>query len=258
MPHAETPELELVAVDVAHEANPSFVVVRDVHWRVHAGEWWVVGASPGGGKTALLTTAAGLSPPARGVLRVLGCEVAGASEPEKAQLRRRVGFVFEQGGRLLHRLSVAENVALPLRYHENLGAAEARERVEALLDAAGLRAYADRPPSRLAPPLQQRVALLRALTGPVRLLFLDNPLGGLAPSGVRWWLRFLGELRAAHAARGEPLSVIASGYDFSAWSDVADRFAVLRDERFTVLEGRDAVAAHREESGADAAQGGAL
>ena len=241
-------QVELVGVDVAMEDDPGRLLVRDVTWSIDTGEWWAIGGGPASGKTALLSVAAGLNPPARGAVRIFGRDHAAANESEQTAWRREIGFVFENGGGLLGRLSVAENVALPLRYHSNLDPAEVHARVDALLRLAGLERLSDLLPSRLTLVLRQRVALLRSLAAPVRMLFLDSPLRGLAPSGIRWWLGFLRELRARRAADGEPLSIITSAYDFHALREDAERFAVLENGRFRVLDQADEVAAYREDA----------
>jgi phospholipid/cholesterol/gamma-HCH transport system ATP-binding protein len=245
---SEAALVELVGVDVVSEDDPDRLLVRDVTWGIDAGEWWAVGGGPASGKTALLSVAAGLNPAARGVVRLFGRELAAASESEQTAGRREIGFVFENGGGLLGRLSVAENVALPLRYHSNLDPTDVRSRVEALLGLAGLERFADWMPSRLTLALRQRVALLRSIAAPVRVLFLDSPLRSLAPSGIRWWLGFLRELRARRIADGEPLSLITSAYDFHALRDDAGRFAVLENGCFRVLDEADEVAGYREDT----------
>jgi len=244
---SEAALVELVGIDVVSLDDPSRLLVRDVTWGIHPGEWWAIGGGPASGKTALLSTAAGLNPPAGGTVRILGCDLAGASESEQTAWRREIGFVFENGGGLLGRLSVAENVALPLRYHGNLDFSEGHSQVDALLRLAGLERAAQRLPGELTLSLRQRVALLRSLAAPLRMLFLDSPLRGLAPSDIRWWLDFLRELRVRRAADGKPLSLITSAYDFRNLRDTADRFAVLESGRFRILGGIDEVAGYRED-----------
>ncbi|HTF35532.1 MAG TPA: ATP-binding cassette domain-containing protein [Myxococcota bacterium] len=249
---SEAAQVELVSVDVASEDDPGRLLVREVTWSIHPGEWWAIGGGPASGKTALLATAAGLNPSARGVVRIFGRDLQRASESEQTAWRREVGFVFENGGGLLGRLTVAENVALPLRYHSDRDPAEVHTRVDALLQLAGLEGLADLVPSQLTLALRQRVALLRSLALPVRILFLDSPLRGLAPSGIRWWLGFLRELRARRAADGEALSLITSAYDFRSLRDDAERFAVLENGRFRLLAQADEVAGYREDAASPA------
>jgi phospholipid/cholesterol/gamma-HCH transport system ATP-binding protein len=240
--------VEFVGIDVVSLDDPSRLLLRDVTWGIQTGEWWAIGGGPATGKTALLSTAAGLNPPGSGTVRIFGCDLAAVSESEQTAWRREIGFVFENGGGLLGRLSVAENIALPLRYHGNLDFAEAYTQVDALLRLAGLERAAQRLPGELTLSLRQRVALLRSLAAPVRMLFLDSPLRGLAPSDIRWWLDFLRELRARRAAEGKPLSLITSAYDFRNLHDTAQRFAVLESGRFRILGGIDEVAGYREEN----------
>lgn len=235
----QEPLVELRGADLAREEDPERVVLRGVDWSIHGGEWWAISGGPSTGKTALLLAAAGLNPPARGDVTIFGRRLREASEAEQTRWRREIGFVWEAGGSLLGRLTVAENVGLAVRYHENLAVWEARERVAGLLALAGLEAVADDLPSRIGPAMRGRVALLRALASPIRLLFLDDPVRGLAPGDVRWWRAFLGELRASRAREGRPLAVVTSAFSADAWREEADRLGVIEGDRFVVGARRD-------------------
>ncbi|MCS7048845.1 MAG: ATP-binding cassette domain-containing protein [Verrucomicrobiae bacterium] len=222
--------VELDRVTVAH-AQSEEPLVSGVTWRLMPGEFWVITGDQGSGKTSLLLTMAGLQRPAAGTVRVRGRDVVSASEAEQIEWRRRMGFVFESPGRLLHHLTVAENIALPLKYH---GEPAATERVEQLLTESGLMTYAHYLPSRLSPRLQHRVALVRALAYPTDVLFLDNPLGGLGPSGVQWWHEFIQQWRTKH-----PLAVVATATDSDEWGQLADHYAVLERGQFHIADGRN-------------------
>jgi ABC-type transporter Mla maintaining outer membrane lipid asymmetry ATPase subunit MlaF len=130
---------------------------------------------------------------------------------------------------------VAENLALPLRYHGNLYADVRRERWSCSPSPGSnpreCHAWASQH------RVQRRIALLRALATPIRVLFLDDPLRGLAPSDVRWWLRFL---RERHEASDPPLAIVVSGYDFGPWRAEADHFAVVEDGQFRMAPAPDA------------------
>ena len=88
--------------------------------------------------------------------------------------RLRIGLVFEGGGRLFNQLSVAENVALPLRYHRSQPGVEAGERVKAILDATGLTPWAESTGGRINLARRQRVALARSLAMSPEALLLDS------------------------------------------------------------------------------------
>ena len=238
--------IELNGVDVVHEDAPDVVLVRGVNWRIARGEFWAIGGDQASGKTSLLGTAAGLNRPAAGTLKIFGRELSEATEAEQVEWRRRIGFVFENGGRLLSHLSVAENVALPLDYHLDSDEAQTKARVEELLAQGELTAYAHARPSRLSPRVQQRVSLVRALAVATRVLFLDNPLGGLGLRETRWWLGFLRDLQSRLAAKGEPLAIVATGNDFRGWLDTASHFAIIEGAQLRVLGGREQVIASEE------------
>ena len=239
--------IELTGVAVTHyEGATEDVLVRDVNWRIEFGDFWVVGGRRSCGKSSLLLAAAGMNRPAAGALRVLGQDLSGASEKDQMEWRRRIGFVFELGGRLFSHLTVAQNIALPLRYHHPGAEADIVARVNALLALTELQQYAQYMPSRLSLEAQQRVALARALTAPVEVLFLDSPLTPLAWREMRWWLDFLKRLRDTQRVNERPLTLVASADDFRGWLDVATQFAIVEGGRFRALGGQKQVAATAE------------
>lgn len=240
--------IELSDADVVQE-NGFAVLLRAVNWRVAAGNFWVVSGGPSSGKTSLLATAAGLNRLGGGTLRIFGRDVAEATEEEQVEWRRRIGFVFENGGRLLHHLTVAGNLALPLEYHLELEEQVVRKKVEEMLERAGLSAYAHATPSRLSLRAQQRVSLMRALAVPTQVLFLDDVLSGLSAHEERWWLDALRELHTHYATPdGQPLTIVASSHDFRHWLDVASHFALIQSDQLRVLGGREELAASNEPS----------
>jgi len=139
----------------------------------------VLGPS-GAGKSTLLSTCAGLLRPATGELEVLGVPVATASTPQLAAMRReRLGIVPQRYSRALPRdLNIDEIVSLPLRL---LGRwdRDARRRVDAVVDSAGLRARAGARPRELSGGEQQRAAVCAALVKRPALVLADEPTGQL-------------------------------------------------------------------------------
>jgi phospholipid/cholesterol/gamma-HCH transport system ATP-binding protein len=232
--------IELAGVQVTHyEDSSDTVVVRDVNWRIGAGDFWVVGGRPSTGKSSLLLTAAGLNRPAGGTLRILGEDFDSAKEKDRVAWRRRLGFVFEQSGRLFSHLSIAQNIALPLQYRHGIEEQEIVARVDELLTQTGLRDYASFMPSRLGLSVQQRAALARALASPIEVLFLDNPLTTLSLRETRWWLDFLRKLHENRRVDDKPLAIVASADDFRGWIDMASQFAVMEGGQFRVIGGRE-------------------
>lgn len=227
--------------------DPEVAILEDVDWAVAPGDFWVVAGPPGSGKSHMLESAAGLLPPVRGECRVFGLSWLEMTPGARRKVRQRIGFVFADGGRLFGQLTVAENVALALCYHEACEFGRVRERVESVLERTGVTAWADRYPQRLSRGLRQRVALARALALGPDVLFLDNPLSGLDAGQSRWWSEFLRQWSAAASAvDGSPHTLVVASDDLRPWLTAARQFGVIRGRRWEPLGGADAVRGSRD------------
>lgn len=151
-------------------------VLRDVSFRVEAGETVAIVGPSGSGKTTLLGLLAGLDLPSSGSVRLDGTELSRLSEDERAKLRRyKIGFVF-QSFQLVPSLTAQENVQIPL---ELRGERDAAPRAHRLLARVGLEERRGHYPAQLSGGEQQRVALARAFVHEPRVLFADEPTGNL-------------------------------------------------------------------------------
>jgi putative ABC transport system ATP-binding protein len=130
----------------------------------------------GSGKSTLLQCAAGLDAPTSGTVRLAGTDLAGLSRRRLSMLRRRrVGFVF-QSLNLVPTLSVAENIALPLRLD---GRRVPRDQVRELASRVGIEPQLGRLPHTLSGGQQQRTAIARALITSPEVIFADEPTAAL-------------------------------------------------------------------------------
>jgi ABC-type transporter Mla maintaining outer membrane lipid asymmetry ATPase subunit MlaF len=172
--------------------------------------------------------------PATGSSRFFGVETELLGEDQLAE-RRRIGFVF-QGGRLFNRLTVAENVALPVRYQKDLRSTDAAKVVNHLLELLELTTFVDVTPGNMPGNWRLRVALARALILKPELLLLDNPFSGLGARHRQWLLRFLDQLWRGHAwLEGRPLTMVVTTDDLRPWESPARKFALLHEKTFVCL-----------------------
>ncbi len=155
-----------------------FPVLKDVSLKISEGEFVAIMGPSGSGKSTFMNILGCLDATSAGRYLLNGRDVAGLSRDELAILRNRtIGFVF-QGFNLLPRMSLQDNVALPLIYsgveHE-----ERQQRARELLSKVGLQDYFTSLPNKISGGQQQRVAIARALINRPRLILADEPTGNL-------------------------------------------------------------------------------
>ncbi len=197
--------------------------IDDVSLAVAPGEFITLLGPSGSGKTTVLMAIAGFVTPTRGTIRLDGMPIT-----EKPPESRNFGVVF-QGYALFPHMSVAENVAYPLRVRRT-AKAEISRRVKAALDLVQLGPLADRMPPQLSGGQQQRVALARALVFQPQVLLLDEPMSALDKK-LRAELQL--ELRDLHRRLGA--TFINVTHDQEEAIIMSDRIAIMRDGKVIQL-----------------------
>lgn len=193
-----------------------------VSFSVRRGELVALIGGSGSGKTALLREIVGLRKPDAGSARLFGVDVWSVSEQTLRAIRSRFGMVFQDGA-LFTSLSVAANVAVPLREHTDLDSALIDPLVDLRIALAGLPPEAGRKmPGELSGGMRKRAAIARALALEPEILFLDEPTAGLDPVTARAFdalLQFL--------CRDLGITVLIVTHDLDTLYGIVERVIVL-------------------------------
>jgi phospholipid/cholesterol/gamma-HCH transport system ATP-binding protein len=222
---ASAPEIVIAVRDI-HTSVGVDVIHAGVSLEVHRGRIFALAGPSGSGKSLLLREALALHAPDSGSIRVLGRDVVGIGDEEALELRRRCGVVFERAA-LFSSLTVAENVAFPLRERTRLGGSILNEVAALKIALVGLpQSAGPKYPSQLSGGMRRRAALARAIALDPELLFLDEPSAGLDPASGRDFedlVRHLNELLG--------LTVFVVTRDLGVLWNVADHVAFLGEGR---------------------------
>jgi len=198
------------------------LVLRDICLEIPRCQTVAVIGESGCGKTVMLKAMIGLLRPTHGAVRFDGHDMAGLNERELTRQRTRFGFLFQQAA-LFDSMTVAQNIAFPLRQHTRKGREEIRQVVFSRLAEVGLSEdVAEKKPAELSGGMRKRVGLARALAIEPEVLLYDEPTTGLDPimSDV------INELIISTRQRHPVTSVVVT-HDMQTARKVADRVVML-------------------------------
>jgi phospholipid/cholesterol/gamma-HCH transport system ATP-binding protein len=204
-------------------------VLKRVSFDVEAGQvFFIIGAS-GVGKSVLIKHLIGLIRPDAGQIVLDGEDVSELSESEMYRVRKKCAMVF-QHSTLFDSMTCAENVALPLRKHQELSPSEALQEAEHLLDRVQMRKYAGYYPAELGDGMRKRVAIARALSLRPSYMLFDEPTTSLDPVSARRVDRLIRELSDTLGVT----SIVVS-HDLASIFAIADRIVMLYDGQVRLL-----------------------
>ncbi|HXY33042.1 MAG TPA: ABC transporter ATP-binding protein [Planctomycetaceae bacterium] len=155
-------------------------ILHGINFDAPAGQTLVILGGSGSGKSTLLRTLVGLENPSGGSIWIHGKDFACMPEAERDDLRKKMGMSF-QSGALFGSMTVAENVALPLREHTQLDESTIDIMVRLKLNQVGLSGFENYMPAQLSGGMKKRAAIARALAMDPEILFFDEPSAGLDP-----------------------------------------------------------------------------
>lgn len=215
-------------IEVSHVSTKfgKAVVHQDVSLTINQGEVFVIAGGNGCGKSTLLREILGLTTPSSGTIRLFGIDSRRLDVSNGGAIHRRFGVMFQHGA-LFSSLTLAENVAVPLREHTNLRPKLIREIVEIKIAMVGLPPdSAGKYPNELSGGMRRRAALARAIVMDPELVFLDEPTAGLDPIIAAGFDDLVLSLKT-HLG----LTVVMVTHDLDSLWRISTRVAVLGDGR---------------------------
>ncbi|MAU98501.1 MAG: cell division ATP-binding protein FtsE [Fulvimarina sp.] len=213
-------------VGLRYDMGPE--VLRDLTFEIRRQSFQFLTGPSGAGKTSLLRMLFLALRPTRGLITVLGRDVATLSRRDLPSIRRRIGVVF-QDFRLLDHMTTYENVALPLRVRGK-EEREYRQDVVDLIKWVGLGERLNALPIVLSGGEKQRAAIARALIDQPDILLADEPTGNVDAPLARRLLRLFLELNRSGTA------VVIATHDLGLMEQVDARRLVLEDGRLEIYD----------------------
>ena len=217
-----------------HMGSSLIRAVDGITLEVQAGEFLALLGASGSGKSSLLNLLAGLDRPTSGAVLVLGRELGRMSSFELSRHRNQtIGIVF-QSFNLLPRMTVMENVELPLRLAE-VPRSSRPSRVKEALERVGLGERLTHRPGELSGGEQQCVAIARAMVNRPRILLADEPTGNLDSNTGEEILRLISGINRPSSAE-EPTTVLMVTHERGLAERYAGRIVTLADGRIERIE----------------------
>lgn len=220
---ANAPVVEIDHVDLSFDVP----VLEDITFSVCDRETVAVVGESGTGKSTLLKLILRLLVPDRGRVAVDGEDVTSLTFEEALGVRRKMGMVF-QGAALFDSMTVFENVAYPLREHQELDENEIERRVRQKLEFVDLDPdrVMDQLPSELSGGMRKRVGVARGIANDPKIMLYDEPTSGLDPLTTGTITRLIQKLQ-----RELNVTSIVVSHDIRSVFRMADKVALLHDRR---------------------------
>jgi phospholipid/cholesterol/gamma-HCH transport system ATP-binding protein len=200
-------------------------ILRGVDLEVARGETLAIIGRSGGGKSVLLKHLIGLMRPDGGEIRIEGENIIGMKERRLASIRRKVGILF-QGSALFDSMTVAENIAFPLREAGERDPKVLRARVSEMLEVMELSGEEEKMPVNLSGGMKKRVGLARSIIRQPSCILYDEPTSGLDPVVSDSINRLIRRLQQRLGVTG-----IVVTHDMKNAFHVADQIAYLHEGR---------------------------
>jgi phospholipid/cholesterol/gamma-HCH transport system ATP-binding protein len=207
------------------------IILKDVDLEVDHSEIRIILGGSGCGKSTLLNNIIGLETPFSGIISILGQDVTTNPEAFTSELRRRTGVLF-QNSALLTSMTVAQNVALPIKIHnKDIPDSLIEELVRLKLSQVYMEHAYNKYPPELSGGMKKRAALARAIITDPTILFCDEPSAGLDPISSKSLDELLLELRDKLG-----LSIVIVTHELDSIRTICDKLTFL-DQGYVLFDG---------------------
>ena len=194
-------------------------VLRDINLQIQAGEIFGILGPSGAGKSTLLRTINLLAEPDDGKVLIDGINLFCVSPKKLREMRAQIGMIFQHFN-LLSSLTVAQNIALPLKFTLR---PQAKRTVEAMLALTGLTEFKDAYPHQLSGGQKQRVAIARALVTQPKILLCDEATSALDPESTKQILTLLRDINESFN-----ITVVMVSHELEVVKNICHRVALLK------------------------------
>ena len=200
-------------------------ILRGVDFEIPTGETLALIGRSGGGKTVLLKHLIGLMEPDSGEILIHGQNIIGMKERQLGAIREKVGILF-QSGALFDSMTVADNIAFPLREAGERDPKVLRSKVAQMLEVMEMEGQEEKMPESLSGGMKKRVGLARAIIRQPSCVLYDEPTAGLDPVVADSINHLIRRLQTHFG-----ITSLVVTHDMKSAFDVADRVAYLHEGR---------------------------
>jgi phospholipid/cholesterol/gamma-HCH transport system ATP-binding protein len=220
----------IIELKNVHKSFDSKQVHTGVNLSIRSGENITVLGGSGSGKSVLLKEIIGLIKPDEGEVVIENENIIPMDESELVHVRKKMGMLF-QGAALFDSLTVAENIAYPLREGNSHSEEEINEIISTNLELVGLPGIEDKLPSDLSGGMKKRVGLARAMAMNPKILLYDEPTTGLDPPNISRINHLIRNMQRQFGITGVIIT-----HDVKSALEISDRIAFLYNGRI-IFEG---------------------
>jgi phospholipid/cholesterol/gamma-HCH transport system ATP-binding protein len=215
---------KIIEVKNLKKSFPGQEVLKDVSLDLFKGENLIILGKSGSGKSVLIKCIVQLLKEDNGIINVLGKAINSVKAKELAEIRKKIGFLF-QGGALYDSMTVKENLQFPLRrIKRELSEKEIKEKTNEALESVGLADAIDKMPSQLSGGMRKRIALARTIIVDPAIILYDEPTTGLDPITSQEISSLINDIQHKYHA-----SSIVITHDIACAKTIADRIIILKD-----------------------------